>query len=174
MISKKYDISNYSTIENCLFSAISLNKNADIGKYKYSGYGIGFDRREFFSHPSGGTGKNVINFGVDMRSSTKIDNRKKCILILCKDPTQGLEHPLNGEKMYSVSFTEKNKIFCLSFHYNGTNRYLFVNGTEIHKFKEKNSEIVATSLCLGNISKEWSLDNMKILLIMMLLQLMIC
>ena len=47
----------------------------------YSGYGIGFDRKGFFSHPSGGTGKNVIIFGVDMSSSSKIDNRKKDILI---------------------------------------------------------------------------------------------
>ena len=38
---------------------------------------------------------------------------------------------------------------------------MFVNGTEIYKFKEKDSEIVATPLCLGNISKDWSLDNMK-------------
>ena len=46
-------------------------------------------------------------------------------------------------------------------HYNGANSYLFVNGTEIYKFKAKDSEIVATSLCLGNISKDWSVDNMK-------------
>ena len=42
-----------------------------------------------------------------------------------------------------------------------TNSYLFVNGTEIYKFKEKDSEIVASPLCLGNISKDWSVDNMK-------------
>ena len=46
-------------------------------------------------------------------------------------------------------------------HYNGANSYLFVNGTEIHKFKAKDSEIVATPLCLGNVSKDWSVDNMK-------------
>ena len=46
-------------------------------------------------------------------------------------------------------------------HYNGANSYLFVNGTEIYKFKAKDSEIVATPLCLGNISKDWSVDNMK-------------
>ena len=63
--------------------------------------------------------------------------------------------------MYSINFTEHNKKFSLSLHYNGANNYLFVNGTEIHKFKAKDSEIVATPLCLGNISKDWSLDNMK-------------
>ena len=51
--------------------------------------------------------------------------------------------------------------FCLSLHYNVANSYLFVNGTEIIKFKAKYSEIVATPLCLGNISKDWSVDNMK-------------
>ena len=63
--------------------------------------------------------------------------------------------------MYSVNFTVTKKKFCLSIHYNGANSYLFVNGTEIYKFKAKDSEIVATPLCLGNISKDWSADNMK-------------
>ena len=45
--------------------------------------------------------------------------------------------------------------------YNGANSYLFVNGKEIIKFKVKDSEIVASPLCLGNISKDWSTDNMK-------------
>ena len=63
--------------------------------------------------------------------------------------------------MYSINFTENNKKFCLSLHYNGANSYLFVNCTEIHKFKAKDSEIVATSLFLENISKDFSVDNMK-------------
>ena len=96
-----------------------------------------------------------------MSSSTKIDNRKKDILILGKGPTQGLEHTLSKEKMYSINFTVTGKKFCLSLHYNGANSYLFVNGTEIYKFKAKDSEIVATPLCLGNISKDWSVDNIK-------------
>ena len=53
------------------------------------------------------------------------------------------------------------KNFCLSLHYNGVNSYLFVNDTEIIKFKAKDSEIGATPLCLGNISKDWSVDDMK-------------
>ena len=56
--------------------------------------------------------------------------------------------------MYLISFREHNKKFCLSLHYNGANSYLFVDGKEIHKFKAKDSEIVATPLCLGNISKD--------------------
>ena len=71
-----------------------------------------------------------------MSSSTKTDNRKKDILILGKSPTQGL-------------------------HFNGANSYLSVNGKDIHKFKTKDSENVATPLCLGNISEDWTVDNMK-------------
>ena len=63
--------------------------------------------------------------------------------------------------MYSINFTVTKKKFCLSLHYNGANSYLFVNGTEIYKFKAKDSEIVATPLWLGHISKDWSIDNMK-------------
>ena len=97
------------TLENCLFGAVSLTKNADINKYKYSGYGTGFDRHGSFSFPGTGLGRNVIIFGEDMSSSTKIDNRKKDILILVKDPTQGLEHTLSAEKMYSINITEHKK-----------------------------------------------------------------
>ena len=64
-------------------------------------------------------------------------------------------------KMYSINFTECNKKFSLRLNYNGANSYSFVNGKEIHKFKAKYSEIIATLLCLGNISKDWSEDNMK-------------
>ena len=76
-------------------------------------------------------------------------------------PTQGLEHKLSAEKKYSINFMEHNKKFRLSLSYNGANNYLFVNDTEIHKFKGNDSEVVATPLRLGNISKDWSVDNMK-------------
>ena len=112
-ISKSINISDYPTLENCLFDAVTLTKNADIDRYKYSGYGIWFDRHGSFSFPGTGLGRNVIIVGVDMSSSTKIDNRKKDIFILGKGPTQGLEHTLSAEKMYSVNFTEHNKKFCL-------------------------------------------------------------
>ena len=85
--------------------------------------------------------------------------------------------------MYSINFTVTKKKFCLSLHYNGVNSYLFVNGTEIYKFKAKNSEIVPIPLCLGNISEDLSADNMKkldllvmfmiLVLVMILLQLTI-
>ena len=81
----------YFTLENCLFGAVKLTKNADIDKYKYSRYGIGFDRKGNFSFPSGGLGCNIIIFYVDMSSSVHIDNKKKEILILGEGPTQGLD-----------------------------------------------------------------------------------
>ena len=96
-----------------------------------------------------------------MISSLHIDNKKKNILILGKGPTQGLERTLTAEKLYSINFTKKNTKFCLSLHYNGANSYLFVNGAEVIKFKAKDSEIAPYSLCLGNVSKNWSVDNMK-------------
>ena len=86
---------------------------------------------------------------------------KKDILILGRGPRQGLEHTLTAEKMDSINFTLTKKKFCLGLHCNGANSYLFVNRTGIYKFKAKDSEIVATALCLGNISKIWSVDNMK-------------
>ena len=140
------------TIKNCLFGAVTLTKNADIQKYKYSGYGIGFHRRSSFSFPSGGFGQNALIFGADMSSSIHINNKKKVILVFGRGPMQGLESTLTAEKMYSINFTVTKKKFCLSLHYNGANTYLFVNGTEIIKFKAKDSEIVASPLCLGNIS----------------------
>ena len=118
-------------IKNCVFGAVTLTKNAGIEKYKYSGYGIGFDRRSIFSFPRGGFGQNVLIFGADVNTSTHIDNKKKGILVLGRGPTQGLESTLTAEKMYSINFTVTKKKFCLSLHYNGGNSYLFVNGTEI-------------------------------------------
>ena len=172
----------YPALDKSLFGAVKLVKNADINKYRYSGYDIRFHRSGTFS-VGNGFDKNVIIFGVDMSSSVHVDNKKKDILILDEGPTQELDNTtLIAEKKYSINFTEYNKKFCLCLHCNGANSYLFVNGTEVHKFKEKDSEIKATLLCLGNISKTFSVDNMKkldfmdmfmiLVLIMMLLLLM--
>ena len=86
---------------------------------------------------------------------------RKKTLVLGKGPTQGLEHALTAEKTYSIYFTVKNKKFCFRLHYNGENSYLFVNGTEINKFKAKDSEIFVGPICRGNISKDWLVDNTK-------------
>ena len=95
------------------------------------------DRHGRFSFPGTGLGRNVIIFGVDMSSSTKIDNRKKDVLILGKGPTQGLEHTLSAEKMYSINFTVTGKKFCLSLHYNGANNYLLLVVNKFINLKQK-------------------------------------
>ena len=108
-----------------------MTKNADIDTYGYSGYKIGFDRKTGFSFPSSGFGQNVIIFGVDINSSIHVENKKKDILILGNGSTEGLEHAVTAEKMYSINFTVIKKKFCLNLNYSGANSYLFVNGTEI-------------------------------------------
>ena len=126
------------TLKNHLFVVVALPKNADIDKYRYSRYGIGFDRTGSFSFLGGGYGQNVVIFGADMNSSAHIDNKGKDMLILGIGPTQGLgENSLTAEKMYSINFTVTKKKFCLSSHYNGANTYLFVNSKKIVKILKR-------------------------------------
>ena len=150
------------TLQNCLFGAVKLTKNSDIDKYKYFGYGNGFDSRGNFTHPVGGYGRNVIVFGADLSSYTHANNKTRSILVLGKAFIQGIDcTTIYAEKIYSTNFTVENKTFCLSLHYNGDNSYLFVNGKEIINFKAKDSEIVLYPLCLGKISKDCDLGYMK-------------
>ena len=133
-------------------------KNANIEKKKYSGYGIGFVKGSAYLLPDGSFGRNVVIFGADLWTHL--------FMLIIKEktgkgPAEGLdEHSLTAEKMDSVNFTDHRKKCCLSLH-SGANSYLFANGTEIIKFKAKDSNIIATPLCLRNISKGWSVDNMK-------------
>ena len=160
---------------------VKLTKNPDIDKYKYSGYGIGFDRIEKFSFRDR-FGQNVIICEVDMSSFVHANKKTKSILVLGEVFTQGLDDTtLYAEAKYSINFSKTNKKFCLSLHYNGANSYLFVNGTDVIKFKAKDSEIRGNTnpLCLGNILKDFSIDNYVLnmflifLLIMVRLKLMI-
>ena len=96
------DLNSDFTLKDWLFRGVKLAKNADLDKYVYTGYGIGFDSRSEFSLPDGGMGKNVIIFEVDMSSSVHIDNKKKDISILGIGPTQGFDD-LKG-KPASVGF----------------------------------------------------------------------
>ena len=95
-----------------------------------------------------------------MYFSAHVDNKKRHITIRNRSNTT-ITNTLIPEKMYSINFTVQKMKFCLRLHYNGANSYLFVNGTEIYKFKAKDSEIIASPSCLGNISKDWSTNNMK-------------
>ena len=160
-ITKKNSISDYPTLENCLFGSVKLTKNPDIDKYKYSGSGMGFDRPGKFSFGTG-FGQNLILFEADMSSYIHSTNKAKNILVLGKDFVQELDNTtIYTEKLYSVDFTKTNTKICLSLHYNGSNNYLFVNSTEIHKFKTKESETITAPICLENISRDFSVDNMK-------------
>ena len=146
------------TLNNCLFGSVKLTKNVDLDKYIYSGYNIGFDSRSEFSFTGGSMGRNVIIFGADMNSSVHIDNKGRDMLILGEGPTQGLDGTtLTAEARNPINFTQPNKRFVLSLHYNGSNSFLFVNATKVYQFKAKNSEIKDYALCLGNVSKDLQL-----------------
>ena len=97
-----------------------------------------------------------------MSSSVHIDNKKKDILILGEGPTQGLDDTtLTTEAIYPINFRQPNIRFVLSLHSNGSNSFLFVNATKIYQFKAKDSEIKDYTLCLGNISKDFTINNVK-------------
>ena len=83
---------------------MKLTKNADLDKYKYSGYSLGFDSHSQFSLPDGTYGKNAIIFGADMTSSVHVDNNGKDILILGEGSTQGLNDTvLTAEATYPIN-----------------------------------------------------------------------
>ena len=107
-MSQNYSISSYPTLENCLFGAVTLIKNADIDNDKYSGYGIGFDRHGEFSFGNG-LGRNCIIFGADLSGSSPHANNNKKILVLGKDFVQGINGTtIYAKKLYKINFTEKN------------------------------------------------------------------
>ena len=148
------------TLENYLFGAVKITKNTDIDKSRFSGYGIGFDSKGIFVFPNGECACIVILFGTDMSSFVHVDNTKKDILIFGEGATQGLDGTiLTAEESIRINFIKSRKKFCLSLYYSGSDSPLFVNGTEICKFRAKNCEIVAMSLCLGDISKDFFEDN---------------
>ena len=126
------------TLGNCLFGSVKLTKNADLDKYKYTGYYIGFDSRSEFSLPDGTMGENFIIFVADMSSSLHVDNKGKDILMLDEEPTQRLDDTtLTAEANYPINFMQSGKRFVLSLHYNGSNSFLFVNATKVYQFKAK-------------------------------------
>ena len=97
-----------------------------------------------------------------MSSSVHIDNKGKDILTLGERLTQGLDDTtLTAETKYPIIFTQTIKRFVLSLDYNGSNSFLFVNGTKIYQFKAKDSEIKDYALCLGNVLKDFTISNMK-------------
>ena len=150
------------TIQNALFGAMQITKNADTSKYDYKGYGICFDESEQFTHvrKEGNfnhttLARNVIIFGVDMSFSKHANNKANNIYIMGKDYVQKIKDTtIYAEKMYYRNFSDPGKKFVLSLHYNGNNSYLFVNGRQELKFKSKTDQLVKEKLCIGNLSDQ--------------------
>ena len=103
---------NDPTLKNCLFSAVALTKTADIDKYNYSGYGIGFDQRSSISFRSGVFRQNLLNFGVDMSSSVHVDDKKRHISFWKRTNTR-IRTYFNCRKNV-LNFTVTKQKFCLS------------------------------------------------------------
>ena len=109
-------------------------------------------------------GKNVIIFGPDMTNSKHANNKTKGVLVLGRDFIQKIDDTtIYAEKMYSPYFTEENKTFCLSLHYNSDDSCLFVSGKEVTKFKAKypTNGLYLPQMCLGNISSNFDSIGLK-------------
>ena len=144
-------------ILKALFGAMEISKNARTSKYKYKGYGIYFDKGGSFSEGSINNGRNVLIFGVHKFSLLHSNNKANYIYVMIKGPVQGIDDTtLYAEKVYSQNFTQPNKKFVLSLHYNDDNNYLFVNGKQELKFKCKTDQLVKEKLRIGNLSNNWS------------------
>ena len=73
-----------------------------------------------------------------MSSSVRIDNKEKDILILCIEPTKGIDDTtLTAKAQYSINFSRSNKKFCWSLYYNGSNSFVLASSTKICQFKQE-------------------------------------
>ena len=96
-------------------------------------------------------------------SSVQIDNKKKDILVCSKGSTRRLDNTATTEEAkYSINFTRSRGKLCLSVYYNGRNGFLFVNTTKIYQLKTNDSKVKTYPLRLGNILKDFTVNNIKI------------
>ena len=100
--------------------AVKLTTSYDFDKYRYNGYGIGFDAHSQFPLSNGEWGKNVVIFEDDNSSSVYVDNIKK-------DDTK-----ITAEAKYPANFTKPGRRFLLNLHYNGSNSFLFINAVKMY------------------------------------------
>ena len=152
------------TVQNTLFGAMDITKNADTSKYNYKGYGICFDeggtfghtiREDNFDHTT--NARNVLIFGADMSFSTHKTNKGNNIYVMGELFVQGInDTTLYAEKNFYKNFADPGKKFLLSLHYDGDNSYLFVNGRQELKFKAKIDQLFKEKLCIGNLSDQWT------------------
>ena len=144
------------TVQNALFGAMQITKNADTSKYKYKGYGICFGEDALFSMGNINNGRNALIF-VHEDSVIHTNNKANNIFIMGDGLAQGInDTTLYAEKIYSRNFTQPSTKLVLSLHYNGDNSYLFVNGKQELKFIPKTESLVKEKLCIGNISDKWT------------------
>ena len=145
------------TVQNALFGAMQITKNADTSKYKYKGYGICFNEGGSFSKGSISIGKNVLIFGADESSLVYQNNKANNIYVMGGLFVQGInDTTLYAEKIYSQNFTQPNKTFVLSLHYNYDNDSYLFNGKQELKFKAKARQLLMEKLCIGNLSDDWT------------------
>ena len=146
------------------FDAATIVKNSDEEKFVYSGYGISFDGKGSWSLGND-YAKNVVNFGVDnsLSSYTSSYNQGNDISVLGEGNTFGINGKFGApEKNFTINFSKAKTKFCLSFHYNGDNSYLFVNGKEIYRFKASNGNVnIPSRFYLGSISNNFSVNESK-------------
>ena len=117
------------TVQNALFGAMQITKNADASKYKYKGYGICFGEDALFSMGNINNGRNVLIFGVHENSVIHTNNKANNIFFMGDGIAQGINDTTSYvEKLYCQNFTQPSIKFVLSLHYNGDNSYFFVNG----------------------------------------------
>ena len=145
------------TVQNALFGSMQITKNADTSKYEYKGYGICFDEGSTFGKGNITNGRNVLIFGVHESSLTHANNKANNIFVMGDGFVQGInDTTLYAEKIYSQNFTQPNKKFVLSLHYDCNDSYLFINGKQELKFKAKPDPVLIERLCIGNLSAQWT------------------
>ena len=153
------------TIQNALFGAMQITKNAETSKYDYKGYGICFNESEQFTHvrKEGNfnhttLARNVITFRVDISFSKHANNKANNIYVMGKDYVQKInDTTIYAEKMHYRNFTDPGHKFVLSLHYNGDDSYLF-DKQEL-KFKAKTDQLVKEKLCIGDLSDQWTMSE---------------
>ena len=148
---------NAFTVQNALFGSMQITKNADTSKYKYKGYGICFDEGGTFGIGNINNGRNVLIFDAHESSLVHTNNKAYNTFIMGDGFVQGInDMTLYEEKIYSQNFTQPNKKFVLSLHYNDNDSYLFFNGKQELKFKAKPDQLIKEKLCIGNLSDQWT------------------
>ena len=149
------------SIQNALFGATQITKNANNSKNNYRGYGICFGHtitEGGFTHTT--DARNVLIFGADMSFSVHATNRANNIYVMGTGLTQGIhDTTLYAEKNFCRNFTDYGKKFMLSLHYNSDDSYLFVNSRQELKFKCKTDQLVKEKLCIRNLSDQWTTNE---------------